>query len=258
MTVNSLIKPSGLEWPLLLKGGYYWIDRPRDSYLVGHMPLDEKTAEPRPPRAYFPANNPKLFIRFAYLEPTKEAVIAFAETFGDLGLECPIPDTERYDPEMGIPIHGDPLSVWLTEAHFLRQAYALWRALRQGAGDPISQEYLSDKAIRMEQEEGYYAADRHIAARQIIASILNERLDKYRATGFIELDSAGAGLELSFQPENLIGLIWLQFAQLVTAGYRWQACEYCGEPFRVESKRARYCSESHRQMAYRKRKEANQ
>ncbi len=36
---------------------------------------------------------------------------------------------------------------------------------------------------------------------------------------------------------------------------RWQICEYCGEPFKPESMKARYCSDNHRQMAYRKRNE---
>lgn len=31
-------------------------------------------------------------------------------------------------------------------------------------------------------------------------------------------------------------------------------CEYCGRPFRPERDRARYCSNAHKQAAYRRRK----
>lgn len=34
-------------------------------------------------------------------------------------------------------------------------------------------------------------------------------------------------------------------------------CEYCGEPFMPNHKKQRYCTESHKQMAYHNRKRQN-
>ncbi len=70
------------------------------------------------------------------------------------------------------------------------------------------------------------------------------------------VNSDDSGIDFEISPTNLLSAIWLQFAGAVSTDAVYGTCEYCGELFKAKRKSARYCTESHRQMAYRKRKES--
>ena len=91
-----------------------------------------------------------------------------------------------------------------------------------------------------------------------IAWASNTALYCYNFEPNIRLMPDATGLELGFRPYSLIGLIWQQFAMVVTIRDRWTVCQYCGEPFEAKRKGRMYCSDSHRQMACQKRREAHE
>lgn len=60
-------------------------------------------------------------------------------------------------------------------------------------------------------------------------------------------------------PDSLDGVLWLQFAEAITAGKRFRTCKQCGKWFEIPLRGARntreYCSNACRSMAYRGRQE---
>jgi hypothetical protein len=64
---------------------------------------------------------------------------------------------------------------------------------------------------------------------------------------------------LHFSPTTRLGELWLQFAQAIDQGREYRQCPYCNEAFIVgagvkQNKKREYCTDSHRALAWRKRK----
>lgn len=97
-------------------------------------------------------------------------------------------------------------------------------------------------------------------AWRTLQEIINEHLldqVSLRVYWQLQKESSGNPLELSFSPNNLIGALWLQFAQTVTGGREYRQCQYCGKPFVLAPETARTnrrnCSNSCKALAWRKR-----
>ena len=241
-----LIDPHALEWSIPPKEALRWVDEPAESYLV----KDTSNRTLSQDRLYFPAENAALFHRFATTEPTKEGVLAFAQKFGFLGAEYGDLDDYQIDGTY----HWEKFSHWKGELKQIQIAYSLWRALKKNDETALHSIFSAERLRGLPrlniQQNAWRKIEHHTtdALERLIFAIVPDFNFAF--------ESELTGLSLKFRPSSLISLIWLQFAQAASAIDRWQICDYCGEPFKPESMKARYCSDSHRQMAYRKRKEA--
>ncbi len=272
-----LIDPHALKWWIPPKGALRWVEWSNNLFLEKD---DSAKAHDRE-WSYFPAENPILFHHFAVTEPTREGIIAFAQKFGLLGTsewdvsERPIDINTnaemRLDEilEITLATRGmvwELFKNWETEIEEIRVAYALWRALRKDdeaalhATFSLKRNWSFSPAIL---QDPIWRGSQHFGIRNgawheisYITTLAFERYSRTIRPKFDFFDMAQqTGLSVKFAPRSLIMLIWLQFAQAASASDRWKICDHCGEPFKPESMKARYCSDSHRQMAYLKRKE---
>ena len=236
-----IIEARGFEWAIPPKGSLRWVD------VDGEPCLLEGKTGPTASRSrwYFPADNPTLFHRFGSVEPTKEGIIEFAEKFGELGTYYGGPDE---DEKM-----GDSFREWKGELREFKIEYDLWRALKKNDEGSLQSIYSTERRLRPRPGRSL-----HESAWREIATGITSAFDRL-VSGIqskVSLKPEHTGLILVFEPGSLIAFIWLQFAQAVTTSDRWKFCDFCGEPFKPESMKARFCSDSHRQMAYHKRKQS--
>jgi len=204
--------------------------------------------------------SPDLFLAFAHLDSTNEQeIVLFARKYGLLGTMY-----ERL---------GD----WQTEIEALRGAVNLWMELRKenwpmlasmvkwnkkdkrvtysigkgfgiwGAGIlpvPFSRHNLSQDMEKKDLEVMGWEVLRHLI--NIGLSDCNPQIEWDRGK-----------LRLSFNPRNLLGALWLQFALAVSGDWDFNHCEYCGRPFlltpSINRTNRRYCKNSCKNMAYRQR-----
>ncbi len=252
-----IINPRGFKWPIPPKEYLRWDEFDGDSILLpgrtGQIGFVTKCyPDPaffRKRRWYFPADNPTLFHKFHSFVLTKESIIEFAAKFGDLGKHY------EYDFERNEMKSGDSWSDWKAELREFDFSYCLWMALKNNDESLLQSAYSEYRESGGRHPPGRITQER--AWRDIgdhISFAFDRNTNGIRPK--FSLNSEGAGVSLVFEPVSLIAFIWLQLAQAVTTSDRWKFCDLCGEPFKPESMKARYCSDSHRQMAYRKRKEA--
>ena len=215
---------------------------------------------------YYPTDLPELFITFIKTEPNRKGVLDFVEHFGVLGL------SESY-------YSGERLSAWVTEIVCLRHAYRLWCALKSQNTDAladlhrlrvqrsqdIAERFKADDAMRRLDPEGWQsmihwpsevaALPLETVAWREIRKVTNDALQQHGLVLECALKSDASGLITSFAPKTLIATLWLQFLEL-TIEEHWKVCDYCGKPFKAKSNKRRYCTSSHNQLAYLKRKKS--
>ncbi len=122
-----LIDPHALEWMIPPKGTLTWIDKPEGSYLVRDWQKSSSLG-----RSYYPAEIPVLFHRLATTEISKEGILAFAETYGVLGVELEsweerweeFQESERF-------WHWEKYSNWRGEIKEMQAAYGFWSSLKK-------------------------------------------------------------------------------------------------------------------------------
>lgn len=223
---------------------------------------------PRPPMTYpiAPLKFSTLFHELATTPPTKEGIIEFANKFGFLGLGGFVPADCNVQPHTAIdradtiskygPFHipGEPLSAWVAEIEPIALAYRCWSAIRNEDQEEIAR---LERLLRPSEGNppsviAWVAWTDHPIA-DALEHLINRGL-KNRISGVLVRNADGSGWETVFTPQSLIGAIWLQFSQAVANGV-WRDCEYCGVPFKPKSTLAKYCSDSHKQLAYQKRRQ---
>ncbi len=265
-----LIQPDalGLDVPL---AGYTWIDleeivaaSPGAMMQTGGVGrharqelIQELTGFSYPPDAalaekgsgetqlIFPAKISNLFVQFARLEPLRENIIEFSSRFGRLGVMSP----EGYE----------TLSAWISEILSFGRAYRLWVAIKQNDKKALEEVLDESHTVIIPIYRGSMIdktpGNLHVIALHEIETHLNLAFAEHPFYGEAYLNTDSANLDLAFRPKNLISLIWIQFSQVVTNPDRWKICEFCGDPFKPESMKRRYCNDSHKTRAYQKRKE---
>lgn len=72
----------------------------------------------------------------------------------------------------------------------------------------------------------------------------------------IEMNDTADGINFRLSPSTLRGAILFHLVRLYSSGNNWKACGHCGDVFEAKNTKAQYCSQSHQQMAHRKRKNA--
>lgn len=276
-----IVLPDALHWPIYGRKSYRWImeefddaapgtgayapytgvdlEGPFEFLVEGDALIDKWSLageeEPEPTRTYMPLDgtHPTLFLQFAATPPTKEGVLDFIDKFGVLGLSYMYKVGD--DRIVGV----EPLQVWGNEISGLRETMAYWKSIKDGEFIPAEETQSLETSYRELQK--YFkiglSIDYPYSFKHFLLSQISMRINytcKFEPNAVVNSDESGIDFEIS--PTNLLSAIWLQFAGAVSTDAVYSTCEYCGELFKAKRKSARYCSESHRQMAYRKRKEA--
>ena len=243
-------------------------DKELDESDVEFQKFIYKAAAPK--HYYYPTDLPELFITFTNTDPNRVEILNFAEHYGRLGL------SEDY-------FLGERLSAWVTEIVCLRHVYRLWCALKSQNADTLAHLHRlfvqrhQDKAEsvqaddlfkRLHPEEWQSEINLHSTIATLpsemiawaeIGNITNDALQQHGLVLQCELNPKKGiddpELITSFSPKTLIATLWLQFFELTIESH-WKVCDYCGKPFKAKSNKRRYCTPSHNQLAYLKRKQA--
>jgi len=177
--------------------------KPRAIWLAMVQPSPEEVranlAVGREPfRAYRPMEeSPELFLLFSELEPTPEAILAFANKYA-----CPVGP----DDWLGT------LADWQSGISEMKRAVALWEAVETEKGRAL--------ALAREQLD-----------EMLAALVVNIRA---HFTG--ERTKAGA-LDLWLTVKTLGEVLWVQFLAALLERRQFGRCAWCGRPFPIAQER---------------------
>lgn len=234
------------------------------------------TAAPRgQARIYKPLEEHSgLCMEFAQLVESEDAIRAFADRFGMLGVVDSVVASEKG----GALLEGETFARWVSEIRDMREAADLLRAVQAGRHADLKRVIRwhskgGQRWVSFENERRHAviaAPDHHPAvfamlrwgelvkpALATIQAAANAKL-KTHASPAMMWDSDNV-IGLYFRPENLLGALWLQFALAVSQNSEFRECEHCGKPFEAAApgasrKDKRFCSTSCRVMASRARR----
>jgi endogenous inhibitor of DNA gyrase (YacG/DUF329 family) len=239
------------------------------------------------PRIYDPLHDsPALFRTLADVNgQDREAILAFANQYGELGLPAPH-ETHRN---------------WLLEIAFLRRAVEMWDWLEAGNTQQLGR-FLhweagsAPDAQTAEKLAGWYyqshpdlplderwahpppgafeqwiepadsllkEGDICLAARFLIQGWINRRLEGRVAPRLVYRMADGTQV-MQIVPSQLIGALWLQFANAIAGNKEYRACKECGTWFEISSAgdartaRRQFCSDRCKSRDYRKRRQGSE
>ena len=227
----------------------------------------------------------RLWLDFAGLDST-DAIIAFADKYGELGLPEAITET------LSAPaLYGEPLSLWRKEIYAMRAVRDLLRPIhgrdeselrrfirianskRSGAKPRIhfSREFGSSLpgqdsrastlgygslAFTIDVPDSVLVRDELSAAKFVASHLVNERI--FPNTG-MALAFDGHRLEPRLTAANLLGALWLQVSDALAKGVFMQACLECGQPMIFDpsapGRKPKRCGNNCRVKAHRSKKQ---
>lgn len=231
--------------------------------LKRYMPLEEFTG---------------LFKIFAKTKLDHDGVLEFANKYGTLTRGSHI----RPPSGSGPVLAGEPLRLWYDHIDRVKRLLDLWCMLRKedtaalkkhikwSNGRVDYQSYVGEKpprgqsyqVARIASEEVYpHIFERFERGNVILPAWyhlqreMNKNLQEQVSPRLLWHEE---DLRLFFWPKDLLGAIWLQFAQAVSGNRKYRSCAECGTVFELSPQSARrnriYCSDSCKMTAYRKRK----
>jgi hypothetical protein len=233
-----------------------------------------------------------LFRTFAAVDPTREAILTFANTYGDLGIARPLDVRSPSDHRQLYFVRGETLADWVTEIDAMRQAVAIWDMVRardvpglsrhirwdQGNGGPnwVYDSHPELPPFHVDPRRAVPAgAGRHtdlilpvpdlfkpgdvlMPATFLVQNWINTHLMR-RVSPRVVYDLDRGAQALRFYPESLLGALWLQFAQAIDGDKEYRACRECGKWFEVSLDAFRtnrvFCSDPCKSRDYRRRKD---
>jgi hypothetical protein len=207
--------------------------------------------------------DPALFRNFAGLLPYQGHVagflpyqghvLDFARRYGLLGepqaVEIKPGDLEVEASAWRGFMQAEPLSFWVRQITEMRHALELWDLVRAGDEDGLRkhirwEEVAPDrwKLTHRFREDGQ--ADEipqsiplqppflSEPALLYIQLLINEEMSP-RVQGRLLKDLSTGAIQLKLRPVNLLGALWLQFAEAVSGGKKYRACPQCGRYFEL-------------------------
>jgi hypothetical protein len=262
----------------------------REWYLTDGSPSTENGDV----RSYYPSLKPALFLSFAETWGMGEDMLAFANQYGTLGAS-----TGRdialgpLDGNVWVPGRGEPLDQWYGQTTEMQKAAWFWNCVQthdlhslsrciswSQRGDAVSYRYWRERlgewrgqvSKREPDSEGTIASDysrssllREFAvgdllqpALTVVRDIISQHLHVY-VLPRIEWESSRNWLGMSFAPNGLLGLLWLQFATAVREQKKFQKCAQCRDYFELSEHalktKKQFCSDACKNRAYRERME---
>jgi hypothetical protein len=211
-----------------------------------------------------------LFLRFAELEETEDAILSFANEFGQLSKGEMV--VLEPDSKMG---SAETFDLWVTEIQLMRRMTELWRALGDNSkssaleailwhGDSLvkyDSHWIASKQLNPELLATLRPGDRRQPARLVLQRTINEKLQGAVSPQLLWADSSHRRLSLYQRPHSLLAAMWLQFARTLDGDRTLVRCQACRNYFEVDSpdggrKDKVFCSGACRAREWRKRNEA--
>lgn len=230
--------------------GYEWIPNDEEADEFGGEPSLRSVLEPIEFAftEYSPFEVPELFQLFAHLDPTPEATLKFANEYGHLGTHFSETE-EELEP-------GDDIETpqqrrgWEREVYLDRitwDSFQHWKRGIERMKEGV--EYWGKIEAQTESSE----------VRQELLALINEELARHKVEVRIGLSSQlPSGFRMSYVPRNLLGAMWVQFAQSLADNTGFRMCKACDKWFPIGPDTNRtsrfYCSEACKSKAYRRRK----
>jgi len=181
---------------------------------------------------YDPVGIPEIFREFAGIDGSREAVSAFANKRGLLGIEQDI---------VGRMEDGETLRDWLACVGVMRFVLSVWDAI-EGENPPALDRLIKwdEKAIVWRYEidgemfhvpptDGFIAA----AGRLIIARWVNSLIAQHCSPQIVHRDGVSS---LRIEPKNLLGVIWWQFARVLMGELTYRKCKGCGQTIEISDR----------------------
>jgi hypothetical protein len=149
--------------------------------------------------------------------------------------------------EAGVVVR-EPVYDWCYEAKLARMALATYTAVKNKDFETLSAEHPCFKGAPTR-------TDLLRDAQTTLARRVNAGM-RGRVTVRLDIDQGKSlGFSLSREPINLLGAMWLMFADEVAGRVFVETCPYCGEFFvmtpKSNSKGREYCSDACRNKAWR-------
>lgn len=265
-----------------------WKEDPESIYLVKNPPpaeIDESAAQ----RFYEPLKDfPGLFQIFAKTSPAPSSILGFANKFGFLTdqEDVELPFGQLFVPELfgdDMPVHAEPLVMWLEEIVLMNEAIKLWQLARDGDVKGLSKflrwsdgvlGYWSDNnglepefalitnmQISLSRALSFKEGDVIEPAIFLAATIVNKSLES-RVSPNLEMTPDDMTPRLVVRPLNLLGGMWLQLARAIDGEKEYRTCEHCGKWLEIGtgsySRARRFCSNACRVAQGRARKKAQE
>ncbi|HHY33348.1 MAG TPA: hypothetical protein GX515_10140 [Firmicutes bacterium] len=204
-----------------------------------------------------PLEDGTLFLEFASLEPTPEAILKFANKHGFLGLTVALmPANGRSELRL-----GESLAAWVAAIEDMHAYVQVWEMLqRRDAGglgqfivwspDGSGVTFYAGGLEDVPRDRGglprhpfYHIAHKyefadHLAkwrlgdviepARLLLVRVVSERLNG-QASPRLLLSRKGNGFAGFVMPTNLYSAMWVQFYRAILGEARYRRCEICGQ-----------------------------
>jgi hypothetical protein len=268
-TVNTMKNLFDFSWPVA-QGGYQWMEVEGVWFLTSGVPVGESFLF----RRSLPLTDESgLYHTFAHTAPDREQILNFANRYGSLG------ESEDIDLPSSFLGKGERLSVWVSAIFDMRRAVALWELLQQKDTKKLARliRWKSNHPWYVWQEpEGgslteriepprhtpawpkqFQAGDVFEPAMYYLQRLINRQLAE-RVSPRLLWEPGYHKRSLYFQPQNLLGALWLQFAHVVAGNLTYRQCAHFKKAFVLHPDSARtnrrHCSSSCRTMAWRARK----
>jgi len=212
---------------------------------------------------------PDLFLEFSTCS-TPESALQFARTWGALGAIQPVPKPDRHELRWAAGV--EPLADWLKQANWMRITVGVWEALqavRRDDGDTVHLEDMirwpsrdsvevregdswrhlwsegSSVAALTGTEVSFEYGDLVGPARHYLEDMISRGVQE-GTVAVLDWPPGRGRPKIGVRPANLLGALWLQFAEAVTGEKEAGTCAICGRQFLVpprgRGKGARYCS----------------
>ena len=244
-----------------------WNSEPSQEFALRFA--DSNTFVKRNSRVACPtADDSALFRNFAGLDPTAERMLEFANQYGPL---------DAYELEGIAQWPGgeeDLLNWWEYHIRTMRFVIDIWDDVSAKRTKKLAEHFVRDASghfvlphrdslllyfLRSEADQKLYpkvwGESILDAAKQYVLLAINGRLDKHHAE--LAIRSVKSHLQLTLRPRNLIGAIWLQFAESISVDKKYRQCEACGRHMEISPSvnrtDRRYCSDACRNRALRQR-----
>ena len=209
------------------------------------------------PREYRPTDVPDLFLKFAFLDPTRDRLLAFATEYGhptspvSVADRTASPERAEFQRKLNLaPTEADRLALLPYEVR-----------------EPPTITLLDLQVVEMRKAVKEWAKlDEKRGRRNYgpLAQLISEQLEG--RVGFRMIQDTDRTVRLEPTPKHLLGFLWMQFAEAVVESTRrrFNFCEGCrawldlakeaGPGDRKCRGDRRYCGEACRARAYRQRR----
>jgi hypothetical protein len=280
------------SWPVF-EGGYRIIEGSRNDR--SEKAVIEDVTVPSRYRRYSPVkDHPALYRTFAAMPATPEAIIAFANSYGLLGLPVryDVFEGDEGDSWFNRTVHAEPLTMWRETITAMNAAVELWDLLRKvrtspgrlrhvvrqwerhaeifplSVSTPIAGTPAPQGGLQAGADEAFARFEEHLererwrsAGWTMLGLLIGGYLQAHVALS-VELRPREDGLDMVLAPRRLLGALWLQLGDAVTGKVQHRLCEAenCGRWFEVstrqEGKRRNreFCSDACRVRMFRHRK----